>query len=827
MSEEQALPPIVLNPPMHITLIKSVSELPLLAAFLAANAKEAGWDIETTPLKDFYYRRMRTMQFGTRTQQVVVDLLGLVNNRSDVLYDCQGNYGKNLPPGLKAFVDIIAPYVCGREMTKVGVNLGFEYMMCYWLLGLRTQGFFDCSVVERCIWAGAHALKDYAFFGMEEMIGHYFGRAVEKELQTSFNLTDPLTEAQVMYAALDTRLPLLLKQAQEYVIRGNSRSAIPSWIKVPAFVCGDNLETIVRIENNAIGAFQDMAVHGDCLDIPRWTAKIDKRLVDLVTSLAELDGEFIPYVGTKEISITQEMVDTAEAAWKTIKLSKTMPAEERELRNSLKAEHVKVRQARAAMVEKSEKCQGQAMINYNSPTQLKAVLHQVPGLERLKSTAADILEKYEHIPICKALSTYRKIAKEISTYGMSWCREWVNEPSNEEGWLNPADHRLHPRYNQYDAETGRSSSDGPNGQNLPHDPETRACFIAGPPDEEIADLRNSKCCGVRAEQLAEGLYRCEKCGKGASFGETEPESYVLLTIDMSGAELRILAEEANDPLWIKTFNEGGDVHSVCGELIYEEEWPKLACVGGEIYFDVEKNKEIILPPCAYYALRPDGKAQHFKCKCPEHNHVRNDLKPTNFGIPYGLGPRGLAIQLKKDEATAKALLKKHEEKNPIIWRYVKMSGKRATDTMKSFDMFGRRRLFTEPTYQAAVIYAQEHQDDFDEPMTVKSALRAMYGNIERQGKNHPIQSANATIIKLAMGSGSDKHGKEFLWHVLPVYGAKLLALIHDELKIRCLKSNAETVAERTQDAIIRAAAEKMKRVQMTSEFIISTVWRKP
>ena len=71
---------------------------------------------------------------------------------------------------------------------------------------------------------------------------------------------------------------------------------------------------------------------------------------------------------------------------------------------------------------------------------------------------------------------------------------------------------------------------------------------------------------------------------------------------MSGAELRIIAELAQAKSWIMAFAKGQDVHSVSTEILEPVKWPALACKGGEKWFDPEKNKEIELPPCAYYAL---------------------------------------------------------------------------------------------------------------------------------------------------------------------------------------------------------------------------------
>jgi len=824
-------PPLVLKTSPDITVITDVSQLPELVAWLEAHS-EFGWDIETTPLRDFYHRRARTMQFGNLEKQFLIDLLAIVGGDAAILRDSQGAYGKHLDARLRKLVDTLRPYLCERKHLKIGVNLGFEYLSHYWLFGLRTQGFYDCMMAEKCIYAGVLPLKRYDLFSMSSMLERYLHRSIDKTLQKSFTLTEPLTDDQIFYACDDVRYPFILKEAQDYITSGCRRQGIPKWINAPANVCGDNLQEIVQIENDGIGSFQDMSVHGDCIDIPRWTKKIEKRKLDFVVSLAELDGEFISYVGKKGgLGYSEQQIVDAEAKWKSIKppkaVGETIDEEGKKAlvytdadqlivdeRAAWKTNHSDMKKANTARKNKSEKCQGQAFINYNSPAQIKDVLHQVPTLEKLKSTDAETLERYEHIPICHALSTYRKIAKEIGTYGMTWVTEWTNDApakdNDEEGWLNPHDHRLHPQYNQYDADTGRSSSSGPNGQNLPHDKETRACFIAGPPDEDIIGLKNSKCCGKRANPLAgTGKFHCSKCGAIISEEMVEDESYVLLTIDMAGAELRILAEMANEKIWIDAFNAGQDVHCICCELVDSEQWKALEVVG-----------------CKYFELDDTGAPLKKKCKCPAHDEKRNDFKPVNFGIAYGLGPRALSAQIKKPEDVCKDILKLHRAALPILWAYIDLSGQVAIDRLKAFDLFGRRELFKAPSYEDAAKYVVDHKDD-DKPPNLKTALRALYGMIERAGKNMPIQSCNASILKLAMGSGSDENGKEFLWHILPKYGARMIAMVHDELKIRCLKSNAEEVAILTEDAIMRAGERHLKKLKMTAEYVIGETWAKP
>lgn len=882
---------MTLNPPLNVTRIENHAGLALLQDFFdrtKAAGGVVGWDIETTPIKDFFYRRCRTIQFGNTTEQYVIDLHSFcygdsiadaTTTAADTLYKAQGNYGANLTPTLRSVLKMIEPVVCTSDFLKVGVNLGFEYMSFYWLFGLRTFHFFDCSIVEKCIWAGAHSMKDYSFYSMEEMMERYFKVQIDKELQTSFTLEGDLTDEQIEYAALDTRFPFALKAAQTLVLQGHTAKSLESR-GVPSYrtlknidpvVTGDNLLEIAQIENDAIGAFQDMHVHGERIDREKWLARVAGKKAEMKALISDvLDPIFLPYVGSKSENITDEEVETARQEWKKLNIisdeelklkgqirvaQKSSPELVQELQDSLTCleerrkaakERLKVHASelskkRTRIKNLAAKCEGDALINYSSDTQLLGVLNGMKGLKCITNLEDETLEKYEHISVMAAIRKYHGLAKEIGTYGDQWAMEWVTKPCKEEGWLHPGDGRLHSTFNQYDADTGRSSSEKPNGQNIPQNKEVRSCFIADPPNESI---RISTCCDADTfidHSMGGDTYRCAKC---QGYCETHPEEYVIITADMSGAELRIIAEAANDPIWIEAFGRGEDVHSVGTEILYAEKWPKLQ-----------------LPDCAYFKLKENGQPARQKCKCPEHQELRNANKSTNFLLAYGGGPGKLAKEIKQKLEDAKALMALHAQKFPRIWAYLEESGNRAKIFKRSFDMFGRRRLFPEPTWERAKLKAMDDREErlrldkaeadrniqnfttihkrapakeelwllthrLPTQKEVNNAYMALHSTIERQGKNHAIQSANATIAKLAMGAGTDASGKPFLWHLLPLYRAKLIKFVHDELVIQSPSHFADTVVYEVQSAFTRAAAVKMKKVKMESEFSIAKYWKK-
>jgi DNA polymerase I-like protein with 3'-5' exonuclease and polymerase domains len=923
--QPRTLVPLILPTPLNRITITEPCDPRLGEHFVRARAAGyTGWDIETNVTDDFWNRRIRTCQFGNGKEQYVVDLLALCDGDAELLYNAQGNYGKNLhlAPKLLAFVNFVENVVCAGDITKVGVNLGFEYGCWYWSFGRRAWKFWDCSMVEKVIYAGALPLKRYVLFSMEEMVPRYMGFQIDKTLQTSFNLADQLSEEQADYACLDVVLPCVLKAIQQLVLNGrtaknNTNPANAKYLNfLDPIITGDDLNSAARIENECIGAFVDMHLHGERIDVPRWKKRIAKKKLRFAEVLTGLDDFFIPIVGKRTDVVTDEDMEKAKAAWKVYavegpeeKALKSISKYEMMLRREIAAakkhgmptqtletekEHIsilrgqqreKLKDKRVAMKEPlkkaasdlgkkrtrikklAAKCEGMALIHYKSNPQLLAQLKLIKGLKALKKLDDEVLELYSPShPVMKLIHEYHKLSKEIGTYGDQWANTWVTHPCKEEGWLHPGDGRLHCVFNQFHAETGRSSSEKPNGQNLPQDFDVRACFITDPPDESVRICREHQ---VECEWRGDAVCSCPVCGV-IPFEATDPEELVMVTCDMSGAELRIIAELAKDPIWIGCFERGEDVHSVGTELLQGAKWTAATFHGGEIYYEKDKDGndvEKIGKPCAYYAINPaTGNPAHVKCKCPGHNKLRNGTKAINFLLAYGGGPTTLAAALECSVDEAKALMALHEATFPLIWKYLEESGHAAKMNKKAFDLFGGRRLFPKPTRERAIercvekdlerkedgrlllkewerekniaahiakhgkkpdkqtLYDITHRRPTEKE--INNSYMALHGNIERQGKNHAIQGSNARIAKIAMGCGHSPDGQPYLWHTLRLFKARLIKFVHDELVIICPKRFSGQVEALIKDAYKRAAAERMKLVIMESEAKSSTFWEK-
>lgn len=128
-------------------------------------------------------------------------------------------------------------------------------------------------------------------------------------------------------------------------------------------------------------------------------------------------------------------------------------------------------------------------INFASPSQLAILLYDIIGLDAgvdkrtkkpIRGTGEDILKTLDH-PICKAILEYRALEKLVGTY--------IDKLPN---CVEPSDGRIHCKFNQYGADTGRFSSSDPNLQNLPsHNTDIRQMFRARTDEKLVTETDKS------------------------------------------------------------------------------------------------------------------------------------------------------------------------------------------------------------------------------------------------------------------------------------------------------------------------------------------------
>jgi DNA polymerase-1 len=285
--------------------------------------------------------------------------------------------------------------------------------------------------------------------------------------------------------------------------------------------------------------------------------------------------------------------------------------------------------------------------NINSPAQLREVLFTKLGLKaefakKTKtgfSTAAGELEKLlgQH-PIVEKIMQYRELTKLQSTYLLS-LPEMVNAKTK----------RIHTSYNQTIAATGRLSSVDPNLQNIP----------------------------VKGEGLGAEVRKAFVAQKGN----------VLLSLDYSQIELRVVAHVSQDPEMLRTFNAGEDIHT-------------KTAVG-------------------IFGVAPDKVTKD----------MRRHAKTINFGILYGLSAFGLSYRIHElGHVDAKEYIAKYFETYPGVKAYIDSIKKEVNANGFVKNELGRTRKFPE----------------------IKSSQFFIRQAAERAAMNFPIQSLAADVIKIAM-----------------------------------------------------------------------------
>ncbi len=244
--------------------------------------------------------------------------------------------------------------------------------------------------------------------------------------------------------------------------------------------------------------------------------------------------------------------------------------------------------------------------NVGSPKQLGEILFDkmsLPGGEKGKTgayaTGADILEDLatEHELPGRVLD-WRQLAKLKSTYTDAL-----------QDHINPDTGRVHTSYSLTGAVTGRLSSTDPNLQNIP----------------------------VRTED-----------GRRIREAFVAPKGRLLVSLDYSQIELRILAHVADIPALKQAFRDGHDIHAMTAAEM----------------FNVPLDQ-----------MTPD---------------IRRQAKAINFGVIYGISGFGLARNLRIPRAAAQGFIDRYFERFPGIKGYMDRTIAFAKDHGHVETLFGRK-----------------------------------------------------------------------------------------------------------------------------------------
>jgi DNA polymerase-1 len=289
--------------------------------------------------------------------------------------------------------------------------------------------------------------------------------------------------------------------------------------------------------------------------------------------------------------------------------------------------------------------------NINSTRQLATILFdelKLPSGKRTKtgySVDQQVLEnlRNEH-PLVELILEHRTLGKLLSTYVDAL-----------PGSILPSTGRVHTSYNQTVAATGRLSSQNPNLQNIP----------------------------IRTE-LGRRVRQAFVADRRPAF-QIVPDS-VLVSIDYSQIELRLMAHMSQEPFLLEAFRAGEDVHQATAALVYGVPLDEVT------------------------------------------SDMRRVAKTVNFGLLYGMQAYGLSRDTGMSRSESQAFIDQYWARLPLVRKYLDSTLDFGRENGYVQTILGRRRptpdlVSSNPAHRAAA---------------------------ERMSINMPVQGTAADIMKIAM-----------------------------------------------------------------------------
>ena len=271
--------------------------------------------------------------------------------------------------------------------------------------------------------------------------------------------------------------------------------------------------------------------------------------------------------------------------------------------------------------------------------------------------------------------------------------------------VNRTTGRIHTSFNQAVTATGRLSSTNPNLQNIP----------------------------VR-DEMGRRIRR--------AFVPSD-DDHLLLSVDYSQVELRLMAHLSGDEALISAFANGEDVHASTAARLF-----------GKSIAEVTSDE-------------------------------RRKAKTANFGIIYGISPFGLSQRLDIPRAEAKQIIEGYVASYPKVKEYMDRVVMQAKNDGYVTTIFGRRRYLNDIASQNSVAR----------------------GLAERNAINAPIQGSAADVMKIAMAGVARRFREEGIVSkvILQVHDELVVDMVRSEQErvVRIVTEEMESAA----DLRVRLVAE--------------------
>lgn len=555
--------------------------------------------------------------------------------------------------------------------------------------GVHIRNVYDTMVGEQVLYGGD---QDFMNYGLDDICWRRFKVFLDKTEQTTFG-DNILTPSKILYAAQDVRYLGLLKKEQYQECQQYG------------------LENVIALEMATVEVFSEMTWRGMGID-EQWWIDLEAKAVPIVAAAEERLNEWLkgPELSALAYQLgylndeDQVLINWGSGKQKALifeALFPELPGTTKAILSKWSRDAVKDKTIRRPSWLKSYLDGDMDII-----TQVLTKLHREFLIENNLLVPANtptinwnstvqVLPLFQHLDKkIKDLS-----ADSMGRFGHPIVLDYQHYKDSAKlistygsAWLKKnvePDGRVRTSFNQV-LTTGRISSAKPNMQQIP------------------------------AKEEVGNIYR-------NAF--VPPVGWSFVSSDYVSQELIMIAYLSQDPVWMEALSKGQDLHSVCADLVYGKKWADAA--------DAD---------CAYFkrVVNKDGQMElaKKKCNCKKHKWLRTGIKTINFGLAYGMSKFKLAATLRIPVPDADLIIHLYFRTFPTIGKLLTYFGTFAVQNgyIKTIKPFFRRRWF--PHWQMYQRFIDAH--------LMEAQYHPGLGEIERAGKNMPIQGTSADTMKVAL-----------------------------------------------------------------------------
>lgn len=264
-----------------------------------------------------------------------------------------------------------------------------------------------------------------------------------------------------------------------------------------------------------------------------------------------------------------------------------------------------------------------------------------------------------------------------------------------------------------------------------------------------------------------------------------PDGYMVLSADYSQIEVKLMAHLSKDPVLIAAINSRKDIHCYTAAEVF----------GKKLNFTYEDIWEATQGPNAK--------------KHPRHKELkalRSNIKVVTFGVPYGAGAKRVAAMTGMTDEQAQEFIDAYFQKFSVLKAWLEQQGNLAISFGYTVTPDGRRRFYVMPP---------DNDPDKD----------GLLAQIRRWAGNHPLQAANADILKKAIRKIYEK-----IRGGIPtgpkLYDARLSLVVHDEIVMICRKDQVKEVEQIMIDSMTEAYDSVLPEIYNKIDVVVDEIWEK-